>query len=123
MILVDTSVWITHLREREPILAELLINALAVNHPYITGELACGNLKNRRRILADLATLPLAVVASDNEVLQLINDHKLWGRGFGWIDAHLIASSLLSNCRLWTLDRPLEDAAARAGVSVYRISG
>ena len=116
MILVDTSVWIEHLRVGSPRLARLLERGLVVAHPSVIGELACGNLKNRSRVLADLAALPGAVEATDEEVLRLIEEHKLWGIGLGWIDAHLLASALLTNCGFWTLDRKLERAASAAGI-------
>jgi predicted nucleic acid-binding protein len=117
MILVDTSVWIEHLRVGSPGLARLLEHGLVLAHPSVIGELACGNLKNRSRLLADLAALPDAVEATDEEVLRLIEERKLWGVGLGWIDAHLLASALLTNCGFWTLDRKLERAASRAGIA------
>ena len=117
MVLVDTSVWIAHLRERQPVLADLLWNGLVVMHPFVTGELACGNLRKRAAILADLSALPLATRASDAEVMRLVEGRRLWGRGLGWIDAHLLASALISHCRLWTLDKRLRAAASELGVS------
>ena len=89
-------------------------------HPFVMGELACGNLKNRARILNDLEALPSAVAATQQEVLRLVESRKLWGLGIGWIDAHLVASALLSNCQLWTLDGKLVRAAAAVEVKVYR---
>jgi predicted nucleic acid-binding protein len=86
-------------------------------HPFISGELACGNLKDRAAVLSDLHTLPPAKLASNSEVLQLIEVRRLWGRGLGWIDAHLLASALMSNCRFWTLDIRLAKAAAELGLS------
>jgi predicted nucleic acid-binding protein len=106
MILVDTSVWVGHFRVGDPLLSEALGSALVSTHPCVIGELACGNLENRTLILADLNALPLAVSATHEEVLQLIEERKLWGRGIGWVDGHLLASALLSNCRLWTLGPP-----------------
>jgi hypothetical protein len=85
-------------------------------HPFIAGELACGNLKNRGAILANLNALPVAVSASHGEVLELIDGHQLWGRGLGWIDVHLLASALLSTCRFWTLDRRLARAVLDLGL-------
>jgi predicted nucleic acid-binding protein len=116
MILVDTSVWIAHLRERQPALAALLCDGLVLMHPFVTGELACGSLNKRAAILADLAALPVATRASDAEVMRLVEDRKLWGRGLGWIDAHLLASALISHCRLWTLDKQLKAAASELGL-------
>ena len=119
MVLVDTSVWIAHFRIGGSKLGDLLNQALVMVHPFVMGELACGNLKNRARILSDLEALPSAVSATHEEVMRLIEDRKLWRLGIGWIDAHLLASALLSNCQFWTLDgRPVR-AAAAAGVLLY----
>jgi len=112
MVLADTSIWIDHLRRGVPRLAERLSEGLILMHPFVAGELACGNLKDRAFILSELHALPAAQRASDDEVLQLIEDRRLSGRGLGWIDAHLLASALLSNCRFWTLDSRLAKAAA-----------
>ena len=119
MILADTSVWVEHFRAGNA-LGELLYESLVLTHPFVIGELACGNLRNRARILADLEALPLAVCASDEEARRLVEDRGLWGRGIGWIDVHLLASALLTGCRLWTLDRPLRRAATAAGAHLYR---
>lgn len=86
-------------------------------HPFASGELACGNLKNRTAILFNLNALPTAAVADDREVLALIESRKLWGRGLGWVDMHLLASSLLSGSYLWTLDKRLEHAAIDLGIA------
>ena len=120
MILVDTSVWIDHFRAGNPLLNEVLGSALVVTHPYVIGELSCANLENRARILSDLNALPLAVSATHEEVLQLIEERKLWGRGIGWVDGHLLASALLTNCRLWTLDSRLHQVAGSARVKLFR---
>jgi predicted nucleic acid-binding protein len=80
-------------------------------HPFVYGELACGTLKNRGIMLSDLQALPTATQATTAEVLKLIEDRKLWGRGLGWIDAHLLASALISHCAFWTLDKRLAEAA------------
>ena len=116
MVLVDTSVWIAHFREGQPALAGLLSEGLVLMHPFVAGELACGNLKKRAFVLSDLAALPVATRASDAEVMRLVEDRRLWGRGLGWIDAHLIASALLSHCPLWTLDKQLATAASELGL-------
>jgi hypothetical protein len=120
MILVDTSVWFAHFCKGRSGLAELLGEALVLVHPFVVGELACGDLRNRARILSDLGALPSAVSATHEEVMRLIEDRKLWGLGIGWIDGHLLASALLSNCQLWTMDRKLFRAAAASGVKLYR---
>ena len=119
MILADTSVRIAHFREAGSKLARLLNEGLVMVHPFVVGELACGNLKNRARILSDLEALPPAVTATHEEALRLVKDRQLWGMGIGWIDAHLLASALLSEAELWTLDERLRRAAAAAGVKRY----
>jgi predicted nucleic acid-binding protein len=117
MILADTSVWIEHFRHGDRRLADRLSEGLILMHPFVCGELACGNLKDRTSILSDLDALPSAKLASNAEVFHLIEDRRLWGRGLGWIDAHLLASGLLSNCRFWTFDTRLAKASAELGLS------
>lgn len=112
MILVDTSVWVQHLRTGNPRLGALLDDEQVLSHPFVIGELACGSLGNRAEILTLLAALPEARVSEHHEVLHLVESARLYGRGLGWIDVHLIASALISRCGLWTLDRPLQQAAA-----------
>jgi predicted nucleic acid-binding protein len=119
MILVDTSVWIDHFRSGGSKLGDLLSQTLVMVHPFVIGELACGNLKNRARILGDLEVLPSAVSATHVEVLRLVEVRQLWGLGIGWIDAHLMASAILSKCQLWTLDAKLLRAATTAGIHLY----
>ncbi len=116
MLLADTSVWIEHFRHGNSRLAALLDEGIVLMHPLISGELACGNLKHRAAILLDLQSLPVAAQASNVEVLELVEHRRLWGRGLGFIDAHLLASALLSSCRLWTLDRSLLRAGAELGL-------
>ena len=122
MVLADTSVWIGHWRKNDVAFAELLSTAAVLTHPFVIGELACGNLKDRAVILRDLGELPRVTKATDDETLRLVEERKLWGRGIGWIDAHLIASALLSNCMFWTLDHKLDHAAAHSGVKRYQNS-
>lgn len=117
MVLADTSVWIDHFRRGNPRLAACLSDGLVLMHPFVSGELACGNLKDRASILCDLHALPRANPASDAEVLRLIEDRRLSGRGLAWIDAHLIASALLSKAGFWTLDSKLAKAGAELGLS------
>ncbi|MBS1859893.1 MAG: PIN domain-containing protein [Acidobacteria bacterium] len=116
MVLADTSVWIQHFRQGEPALAELLSQGWILMHPCVAGELACGNLKKRAAVLSDLRALPGATTVSDEEVMQFIEDRRLWGRGLGWIDFHLLASAMLSECGLWTLDRRLSRTARELGL-------
>ena len=118
MVLVDTSVWIRHLRSVDQALQELLISGSVLVHPFIIGELACGSLANRRQVVELLKELPAAISAEENEVLQLVDEQHLWGSGIGWIDAHLVASALLSDCELWSLDGKLSAAAGRSGVRI-----
>jgi predicted nucleic acid-binding protein len=107
MTLVDTSVWIDHFRNGNPQLEELLINNEVITHPFVIGELACGSIRNRNQILGLLKELPAADVAEQQEVLRFIEDRKLFGKGIGLIDAHLIASALISKVRLLTMDKAL----------------
>ena len=111
MVLVDTSVWVAHLRKGNIGLEALLNDGLAVCHPFIAGELACGNLKNRAEILSLLQTLPSAVQAEQEDVMSFIEKYRLMGKGLGYIDMHLLASAFLSNIPLWTLDKTLEQTA------------
>lgn len=115
MILVDTTVWVEHLRRGLPSLATLLQEGEVLIHPWVIGELACGNLRNRQQVLELLQGLPVATVASDAEVLLLIERDRLMGRGIGYVDAHLLASARLSHCRLWTQDRRLAAVALEQG--------
>ncbi|MDR0780056.1 MAG: type II toxin-antitoxin system VapC family toxin [Pseudomonadales bacterium] len=116
MILVDTSVWIAHLNVGEPLLTELLEQGEIVMHPSVLGELACGNLRNRRQLLGFMQDLPEAITASDDEVLRFINDKQLMGKGIGYVDAQLLASMALSSLQcLWTRDRRLAEAARSLG--------
>lgn len=117
MILVDTSVWIEHLRQGSERLKNLLLNDQVISHPFIVGELACGNLVNRKQVFALLSTLPSAKVAGHDEVLYFLTSERLYGRGLGWTDVNLLASAVLSRCSLWTLDKRLRDAAVALRVS------
>lgn len=118
MILVDTSVWVDHLRSSEPKLVAVLEGGRVMTHPFVVGELACGNLKNRGDILKLLGDLPSAPTAADIEVLEFIERRALMGRGIGYIDVHLLAAAVLSgDTRLWTRDKRLADAAKELGIS------
>lgn len=112
MVLVDTSVWVDHLRGKPTGLAKLLDEGAVVCHPFIIGELACGNIRNRDEILQLIQALPSTTQAEHDEVLQFIQANGIHGRGLGWIDTHLLASALLSGCSLWTKDRSLATVAA-----------
>jgi predicted nucleic acid-binding protein len=112
MILVDTSVWIDHLRAGNRKLQSLLEDAEILAHPFVVGELACGTLRNREEVLTLLQTLPEAQAAEHEEVLGVVERERLYGRGLGWIDVHLLASARLSGATLWTHDRRLAKIAS-----------
>jgi predicted nucleic acid-binding protein len=116
MVLVDTSVWINHFRSRDPALAKLLAEVSVLVHPFVLGELSCGNLKNRHLVLKYLEALPVAVHATHEEASRLMAERKLWECGIGWVDTHLLASALLSHCEFWTHDERLNRAADAAAV-------
>lgn len=115
MILVDTSVWVYHLRVGSAKLSVLLEDNDVLVHPFITGELACGNLKNRMSVIGSMQELPPAPMAEHEEVLHLVERFRLWGTGVGWIDVHLLAAALLAHAKLWTLDKHLSAAAEVLG--------
>ena len=117
MILVDTSVWVDHLRTGLPHLQAALEACEVVMHPWVIGELACGNLRDPTALLALLQGLPEATVASDAEVLLLIEQEQLMGSGIGYVDAHLLASARLTRCCLWTKDRRLAALARHLAVA------
>lgn len=118
MILVDTSVWIDHLRTGDEDLAALLNNSQVLMHPFVLGELACGNLHNRNELLALFKDLPRVTVATDDEVLFFIERHALMARGIGYVDAHLLAAVTLGGVtRLWTRDKHLRIAADTLGLA------
>ena len=112
MILADTSVWVAHFRKRDAALVALLDANLVLAHPFVIGELALGNLGDRRAVLTALLDLPAAVVARDSEVLEFIDRHALFGRGVGYVDAHLLAAArLTAGATLWTHDKRLRHVA------------
>ena len=111
MILVDTSVWIDHFRASNRMLGKLLDDGQVLVHPFVLGEIACGDLRNRKEIVALMQALPTAPKASDHEILFFIEQRGVMGRGVGLIDIHLLASCLMQPCRLWTADRRLRPIA------------
>jgi len=118
VILVDTSIWVDHLRAGDDGLATALERGLVFTHPFIVGELACGRIRNRGEVLGLLGSLPVGPVATDDEALQYIDFHQLMGRGIGYVDVHLLASTALADgLRLWTRDRRLEEVAAELGMA------
>lgn len=117
MILVDTSVWVDHLRAADRQLAGLLLGEAVLCHPFVVGELACGPLNRRSEILGLLRHLPQAPVVEHEEVLAFVEANALMGSGLGWVDVHLLASATLAGERFWTRDRRLAQAARRLGVA------
>lgn len=116
MILVDTSVWVDHFRRGNPRLGNLLEDGAALCHPFVSGELACGTLRDRATTLELFGALPVAAVATDVEALAFLEARRLMGRGLGYIDVHLLAAASLSGTRLWTLDKRLAEAARQLGL-------
>ena len=117
MILVDTSVWVNHLRVADRQLAGLLLEEAVLCHPFVVGELACGALGRRSEVLGLLRSLPQAPVVDQHEVLAFVEAHTLMGSGLGWVDVHLLASAALAREGFWTRDRRLAEAARRLGVA------
>ena len=111
MVLVDTSIWVTHLRQGSRQLEKLLMGAEVMCHPFIIGELACGNLKNRKEIISLLQSLPLALTIEFDEFLFFIDRNHLMGKGIGFVDVHLLASAQLTGVPMWTGDKRLKSAA------------
>jgi predicted nucleic acid-binding protein len=119
VILVDTSVWVAHLRVADKALAALLGAGAVLVHPFVIGELALGNLHQRELVLNALSDLPRASIASDDEVLRFIGHHALFGRGVGYVDAHLLASvKLTAGSALWTNDKKLHGVAEQLRLAV-----
>ena len=113
MVLVDTSVWIDHFRNNNEELIRLLLNGTVVMQEFILGELACGNIKNRTEIISLLQSIPNVPKITIDEYLFFINAKRLYGKGLGFVDIHLLASVKLSDITIWTLDKKLEEAAIR----------
>jgi len=111
MVLVDTSIWVIHLRQGSRKLEKLLMDAEVMCHPFIIGELACGNLKNRNEIISLLQSLPMAPTIEFDEFLFFIDRNHLMGKGVGFVDVHLLASAQLTGIPLWTADKNLKSAA------------
>ena len=116
MMLVDTSVWIDHLRHGDAALTAALEAGQVWMHSFVLGELACGNLRSRVEVLGLLQALPPMPVSTNKEVLFFIDQHELMGRGIGYIDVHLLASARLGGAQLWTRDKRLHTVAAELGL-------
>jgi len=117
MVLVDTSVWVDHFRSGSAALADLLNQGLVAVHPFVNGELACGNLGKRSEILSLLQALPQAEKISDDEILFYIEKNSLSGKGLGLIDVHLLASAQLGDPLFWTRDRRLHDVTKKLNLA------
>ena len=119
MILADSSVWINHFRRNDSNLSRLLNQEQIVIHPCIIGELALGQLKHRNQIIHDLQRLPQVSSAADSEILEWIEIRRMFGKGIGWVDAHVLLSCILNEAELWTVDKPLASAAHYCGARLY----
>jgi predicted nucleic acid-binding protein len=118
VILVDTGVWIDHFRRGDQLLSGMLERGDVLGHPWVTGELALGNLQRREDTLHLIGQLPQAVLATPAETLEFIERHELAGVGVGYVDAQLLAATRLTdNARIWTRDRRLREAAERVSVA------
>lgn len=119
MILVDTSVWVDHLRRGDARLAKLLERSLVAMHPFVMGEIACGSLSDRAVVLELLQELPTVVVADNDEAFGFIERHRLYGKGIGYVDVHLLASvALTQGATLWTRDKRLHAVADDLGLTL-----
>ena len=117
MILVDTSVWIDHFHQSDEDLIELLLSNQVCIHPFVLGELSCGNISNREEVLSLLRTLRSIDLVLDEEVFMLIEDRKLFGKGLGFIDIHLLASAMIHHVPIWTGDKSLKRVAGELGIN------
>jgi len=117
MVLVDTSIWISHLRDGSSYLEVLLNSGDVLCHPFIIGELACGTLKNRNELFSLFKSLPIAKIVEHDEVLKFIEKRNLMGMGLGYIDIHLLASAILSDSPIWSLDKKLNKIANAMDIS------
>jgi len=118
-VLVDTAVWVDHLRGGDPVLIELLEQARVSVHPFAVGEVACGNLTQRVAVLESMEALPMLTVVRHSDVMTFVHEHRLAGRGLGWIDVHLLASASVANEVLLTRDRRLHAAAEELGLAAH----
>lgn len=119
MVLVDTSIWVAHLRKGNRQLEQLLMDAEVICHPFIIGELACGTIKNRYEILSLLRSLPSAPVLEFDELMFFIDENQMMGIGIGFVDVHLLASARIAGISLWTTDKKLKSAAIKLSL-IYK---
>lgn len=115
-ILVDTSVWIKHLREGDPDLIRLLEQGLVACHPFIIGEIACGDIRNRYEIISLLNDLPSTDILDHSDIMEFIENRKIMNKGIGYIDVHLLGSALVSETPLWTFDKALKKIAIQLSI-------
>jgi len=117
VILVDTSVWVDHLNKGNAALVSELSGANVCVHPWVVGELACGNLRARAQVLEYFQSLPQVPIAGEEEAMFFIEQHMLMGRGIGYVDVHLLASACLSQSSIWTFDKRLHTVAVKLGLA------
>ncbi len=115
-VLIDSSIWVDHIRSPDKRLELLYENNVILCHPFVIGELAVGNLHNRKKILRDFHKLPQSIIVDEEEVLEFIEKNSLFGRGIGYVDMHLLASAILSSALLWTRDKRLDEIAVKLGI-------
>jgi predicted nucleic acid-binding protein len=117
MVIVDTSIWVDHLRKGSLHLEKLLLEEQVACHPLIIGELACGNIKNRNEFLSLIQTLPMAPTINLDEFLYFIEQNRLMGKGIGFVDIHLLAAARLSEIPLWTCDKTLKSVSMELNIA------
>jgi predicted nucleic acid-binding protein len=123
VILLDASVWIDHIRSADRRVIELLDAGRVLCHPFVIGEVAMGQFRNRSAVLSDLRKLQIAEVASHQEVMTLVERHSLFGKGIGYVDAHLLAATFLTpNASLWTRDKSLKEAATQLKLAAEKLN-
>ena len=115
-ILIDTSVWIKHLRESDKNLVRLLEQGLVASHPFIIGEIACGGIKNRYEIISLLNDLPSTDILDHYDIMEFIEYRKIMDKGICYIDVHLLGSALVSETPLWTFDKALKKVANQLSI-------
>ena len=120
MVLVDTSVWISHFRDGNSRLQKQLEEGRVVSHPFIIGELACGNITNRTEIISLMQSLPTLDVVEQDELLLFIEHHKIMGKGLGFVDVHLIAATMLAGIPIWTLDKKLRGVSSKLNIDFLK---
>jgi predicted nucleic acid-binding protein len=119
--LIDTSIWVNHFRTSDEHVLSLAASHEAATHPFVIGELAVGNLKNRAQTLEDLFSLEQPSLPSEDEVHELLESRKLWGKGIGWIDLHILAATKLAGWSLYTADAPMAAAARQIGIDCQQL--